>query len=104
MASADARPGIKHPARVFATPAEPGPPAGALALEGGGLRIFTAHTGAARALPFDTAKTDVLRIVATVLGTGPVEEGENRRCFARPLRWLVWRQVRSSWCSTTADA
>lgn len=76
------------PAPAPATAAAPGQPspAAALALEGGGLRVFTGPSASARPLPFGTARADTLAILETVRGTPPML-GDDPECGATHAYW-----------------
>jgi hypothetical protein len=72
------------------TPAEPAEQAaGGLALEGEGLRVFTAQ-GSARPLPFGTAQDIVLRTVSTMLGASTPTLTTNSECGAGPTQFAKY--------------
>ncbi len=85
----------REPADTTATPPQgsigspngPTPAASKLALDGEGLRIFNVASGAARPIPFGTAKTETMRIIETVLAAAPTEQGENLDCRATRATW-----------------
>ena len=68
------------------TPA-PSPAAQRLALEGEGLRVFDAETGAPRALSFGVAALVARQAVQAVLGVPPSAEGESADCGLRFATW-----------------
>ncbi len=74
--------------------AAPQIPAAKLALDGEGLRTFIIATGASRAIPFGIAKADALRMLESVQGAPPQEQGENIDCGSTNAIWsdglTVW--------------
>lgn len=58
-----------------------------LALEGEGLRVFNALSGAARPIPFGSAMDSTLDILRRVQGVEPREQGENPDCGAHYATW-----------------
>ena len=81
-------------------PAEPGQNAAAtapaprtadrpkLAVEAEGLRLFVGPGGSARALPFGTAREQLLAPLESY--RGPADGGTNSECGAGPLDYAVW--------------
>lgn len=59
----------------------------ALAVEGEGLRLFNPANGAARPLPFGTARTLVLTALSE---RGAPERGTQSECGAGPLDYAAW--------------
>ena len=59
----------------------------ALAIDGEGLRLFNPANGAARPLPFGTARALVLTALA---GRGAPELGTQTECGAGPLNFATW--------------
>lgn len=96
------RPAVTTPATVPSVPASrasgadagAATPAATLALDGEGLRIFMAETGASRAIPFGIAKADALAMLEAVQGAPPGDQGENVDCGATNAIWpdglTVW--------------
>ena len=62
---------------------------GGLALEGEGLRAFTAQ-GSARALPFGMSQDMVLNAVSTLLGTETPQVTTNSECGAGPTQFAEY--------------
>ena len=60
----------------------------ALAIDGEGLRLFNPANGAARPLPFGTARALVLTALAS---RGAPELGTQTECGAGPLDFATWR-------------
>jgi len=69
-------------------------PAANLALDGEGLRKFLTATGASRPIQFGMAKADALRMLESVQGAPPQQQGENIDCGATNAVWAdgltVW--------------
>lgn len=69
-------------------------PAGQLALEGEGLRVFTVATGSSRAMPFGIDKAAALAMLESVQRAPPSSQGENIDCGATNAIWpdglTVW--------------
>ena len=79
-----------------------------LALDGEGLRLFNAVSGASRLIPFGTSRPDALRAIGAAQ-KGPVRsEGNNVECNARYTVWdnglTVWfaRDRFAGWSATAS--
>lgn len=68
-------------------PGAPPPAAAGLALEGEGLRIFLTESGAARPISFGMSVVDAVRLVETVLGEPPYEQGVSPDCGDAYAAW-----------------
>lgn len=68
-------------------PSAPAVAAPKLALDGEGLRLFDAASGAARLIPFGTRKADALSALTAVQAAPPREQGENVDCRATFATW-----------------
>lgn len=68
-------------------PAAPATAATKLALDGEGLRLFDAASGAARRIPFGTRKPAALSALTAVQAAPPREQGENVDCRATFATW-----------------
>lgn len=80
---------VEQPANSVTTPspAAPVPAALALAVEGEGLRLFNPANGAARPLPFGTARD---RVMSALAGRGVADHGTQSECGAGPLDYSAW--------------
>lgn len=93
-------------ARATTSPADSG---GGLAVEGEGLRVFT-PSGSARPIPFGTATADVMSLLVSTEGRGPIAQGVNEDCGASFARWesglSVWfsKGQFAGWSIDDADA
>lgn len=67
---------------------------GLLVIDGEGLRVFAAVSGASRPLPFGTSYEIVRDVVSAIIGSDPIEEGFSTDCQTRYARWagdlLTW--------------
>ena len=86
---------VEDPVNTAAPPPAASPPAAptmaeapALAIDGEGLRLFNPANGAARPLPFGTARSIVLTALA---GRGVPDLGTQTECGAGPLDFATWR-------------
>lgn len=74
--------------------AAPQDPVAKLALDGDGLRIFITANGASRPIPFGIARADALRMLESVQGAPPQDQGENIDCGSTNAVWpdglTVW--------------
>lgn len=123
------QPAVEMPATGQATTDQPNPPTTAddvaaasvesaaanqsnakLALDGGGLRIFTVATGSSRLIPFGAGKAETLDMLGAVQGAPPSDQGENIDCGATNAAWpdglTVWfaRGKFVGWSLASADA
>ncbi len=69
-------------------------PALALAVEAEGLRLFDPASGAARPIPFGTARAQVMTALAA---RGAAETGTNGECGAGPLDFATWVDGLTLW-------
>ncbi len=67
----------------------PQAPAALLALDGEGLRVVNAQTGATRAISYGTPGTDAVNVVTALLG-GPTDRGANSECGAGPVEFVTF--------------
>ena len=69
-------------------------PSPALAVEAEGLRLFDPASGAARPIPFGTARAQVMTALAA---RGAAETGTNGECGAGPLDFATWADGLTLW-------
>ena len=69
-------------------------PSPALAVEAEGLRLFDPASGAARPIPFGTARAQVMTALAA---RGAAETGTNGECGAGPLDFATWGDGLTLW-------
>ncbi len=77
------------PANTIVTPppSAPASTAPALAVDGEGLRLFNPVNGAARPLPFGTARDLIMTALAS---RGAADSGTQSECGAGPLDYAAW--------------
>lgn len=104
---ASVRPPEVSPA-LIATPAEVA--AMKLALDGEGLRLFNAVSGASRLLAFGLPRTELIDALSRALQSRPVREADVEDCGARTAAWSnglqVWftQERFSGWSVQASDA